>query len=190
MPSESTNTIGLWTCLHDGEIKALQSDLLERTLSFVIDAPFHWEFHGLPADTRFTLVGRGVRSTQAFTFEAWPGSVEPSREMPWAEAQEVRLQNARLGRLVSSNWADFATQIGTEEEYIVMSAELARDGASPVLRLGAMSYPNSNYRDIEVRAESFHFLVGIREMAVEEFVRFGDAYWEDWSKQAKEASPK
>jgi hypothetical protein len=109
--------------------------------------------------------------------------------MPWDEAQEVRGRHSELGRRVSSDWANFASQIGTEEEYIVMSAEFAIDGASSVLRLGAMSYPNSNYRDIEVRAESFHFFVGSHEMPVEEFVRFGDAYWDDWSKQAKETSP-
>ena len=115
MPTESNNPVDLGACLHDGILEALRSDLMGRTLSFVINSPFHWEFHNLPADTRFELIAEGVRTIGAYAFEPWPGAVEPTREMPWKEAQAQRRSDALKGRLISSDWNYFASQIGTEK---------------------------------------------------------------------------
>ena len=64
-----------------------------------------------------------------------------------------------------------------------MSADLTTEGAYAVLRLGAISYPGSNFRDVEIRADVFQFLVGKQELSLDELKRFGDAYWDDWSKR-------
>jgi hypothetical protein len=48
-----------------------------------------------------------------------------------------------------------------------------------------MSYPNSNYRDVKIHAERFHFNVGEREVSLQEFQKFGAAYWEEFSKKSK-----
>lgn len=185
MFAEEQNSVDLWTSLHDGVLEAVRSDLSSRTISFVIASPFHWEFHHLQADTRFEVIANGARFVTAFKFTPWPEATEPPREAPWEEAQEQRRLDALKGRLISVNWEDFVKQIGTDEEYIIMSAELFNEEHYSRLRLGALGYPSSEFRDLEIRAEAFSFLVGGKELTLKEFVQFGDAYWNDWASRNK-----
>ena len=57
----------------------------------------------------------------------------------------------------------------TDEDYEIMNAELSFDKPLCVLNLGIMSYPNSNYRDVKIHADRFHFNVGEREVSLQEF---------------------
>ena len=189
MSTEATNTLSLWTTLHDGILEALRSDLTRRTLSFVIDSSFHREFHYLPSETKIQIVGHGVHSVAAFAFEPGSGSTEPPRSTPWQEAQEQRRRDAAKERLISTDWTAFALQVGTDEGHIIMTADLAQEHVRSVLRLD-MLCPSSDHRDIEVHAEQFRFLIGDRELSLEEFAQFGDAYWDDWSRRSVKNSEK
>jgi hypothetical protein len=190
MPATGQNTevISLWRCLHDGSIEKVLSDLMARTLTIVVDSPFHWEFHKLPADTRFEIVGEGVRVAETFDFIAWPGAWVPVQGTPWKEAEERRHSDYEKGRLISADWNDFAAQVGADEDHEIMSAELDITAPNVVLSLGIMSYPNSNYRDVKIHAERFRFLVGDRELSLQEFQHFGSKYWDDFSGKSKDAN--
>jgi hypothetical protein len=191
MPDEShkTEKLSLWENLHDGSIEVMRSDLMARTLTVVVDIPFHWEFHKLPADTRFEIVGENVRVAQAFDFEPWPGACNPSQDTPWEEAKERRRADYEKGRLVSTDWNDFTSQVETDEDYLIMSAELETFPAKVVLSLGVMSYPNSNWRDVRIQAECFRFFVGPRELSLQDFQEFGSRYWDDWASKSKAQKP-
>jgi hypothetical protein len=119
---QRTKPPSLWECLHDGSVVSFESDFVARTLTIVIDSAYHWEFHKLPANTRFRISGENVRIAEVFDFEPW---------------------------------------------------------------LGAMSYPNSNYRTVRVHAEQFHFRVGERELSLEEFQEFGTVYWNNFAQKSK-----
>src|ERR1700743_319333 len=101
MPDEGhkTEKLSLWECLHDGSIEKVRSDLLARTLTIVVDMPFHWEFHKLPADTRFEIVGESVRVAEVFGFEPWLGAGKPIQDTPWEEAEEQRRSDYDKGLL-------------------------------------------------------------------------------------------
>jgi hypothetical protein len=183
---QNTKSLSLWECLHDGSIVSLASDFMIRTLTVSVDSPYHWEFHKLPADTRFRMVGEDVRITEAFDLEPWLGAIEPSREIPWEEAQTQRQKNFEKGRLISTDWNVFVADVGTDEDYEIMNAELIIGQPLAVLELGIMSYPNSNYRTIRIHADRFRFFVGGQEMSVQEFRAFGEAYWEARAQRSAE----
>jgi hypothetical protein len=181
MSKSVSNSIGLGNCLHDGIVESLRSDLMARTFSIIVDSPFHWAFHNLPASTRFELRFEGVITLAAFSFEPWPGAVEPSPETPWNEAQSQRFADSAKGRMVSTSWNDFAVQIGRNEEHVILTAELVQGASDSLLKLGINSYPSSDYRDIEINAEQLRTFIGEREYTLTEFTHFGDAYWNDRS---------
>jgi len=185
---QRTEPLSLWECLHDSSIVSFESDLLGRTLTIVLDSAYHWEFHKLPANTSFRIIGENVRIAETFYFEAWLGAIEPSRETPWKEAQAQRQSDYEKGRLVSTDWNAFIADVMTDEDYEVMNAELSNGQRLAVLELGIMSYPNSNYRTVRVHAEQFHFRVGERELSLEEFREFGAAYWNNFAQKSKARS--
>ena len=191
MPVEGhkTENLSLWECLHDGSIEKVRSDLLVRTLTIVVDTPFHREFHKLPTDTRFEIVGENVRITEVFEFEPWLDASNPTQDTPWEEAEERRRSDYEKGRLISADWNDFTNQIETGEDYEIMSAELETFPPKSVLSLGVMSYPNSNWRNIKVQAECFRFFVGPRELSLQDFQEFGSKYWDDWASKSKPQEP-
>jgi hypothetical protein len=185
-PLQNTEPLSLWECLHDGSIVSLASDFMTRTLTISVDSAYHWEFHNLPADTRFHIVGEDVRITEALSFEPWPGAIEPPRGTPWEEAEAQRQTKFEKGRLISTDWNAFVADVGTDEDYEIMNAELTNGQPLAVLELGVMSYPNSNYRTVRIHAERFRFFVGGQDMSVQEFQEFGEAYWEAWAQRSAE----
>jgi hypothetical protein len=183
-----TRESSLWECLHDGIVESISSDSMARTLSITVDSPFHREFHELPTDTRLRVIGQNVRIAEAFDLEPWVGAIEPAPDLPWREAQEVRLKNYEKGLLISTDWKGFAGEVATKEEHQILEAKLTTGKSLAVLELGVMSYPNSNYRTVMIHAASFRFQVGEREISIEEFQEFGAAYWDDWSEKSKAQS--
>ncbi len=176
---DNSNEICLWECLHDGTLESLSSDLMLRTITLVVDVPFHWEHHKLSTETRFKIVGENVRVAEAFDFEPWLGAIEPAADAPWKEAHELRQRNREKGRLISADWNAFAADIQTNEDHVILDAKLRTNQPLAIIELGIMD--NSNYRTMMTHAESVRFYVGGRELELEEFLTFGNAYWKAWS---------
>lgn len=189
-PTQSTLTQSLGACLHDGSVTSIVSDLMARTLTVLVDSPYHWEFHRLCAETRFRIIGEDVRVAEVFDFEPWPGAVDPPRETPWEQAQSQRMSDYQRGRLISADWSAFVADINTNEDYEILTAELTKGKPFAILELGIMSYPNSRYHTVRIQAESFRFHVGERELSLQEFIEFGEAYWTNFAQKSKTASPK
>ena len=191
MPDEGhkTEKLSLWECLHDGSLEKIRSDLLARTIAIVVDIPFHREFHKLPADMRFEIVGKNVGVTEVFDFEPWQGASSPVQGMSWEETEEQRRSDYEKGRLISADWNDFISQVETDEDYEIMTAELETFPAKSILSFGVMSYPNSNWRNIKIQAECFRFFVGSRELSLQGFQAFGSKYWDDWASKSKPQEP-
>jgi hypothetical protein len=167
---EKPDEVSLWRCLHDGGIESIASDLAARTLTIVVDSPFHWDFHKLPPDTRFRLVLEGVRLVEALAFEPSPGQ-----------------RDYEMGRLESIDWKEFVTQVRTGADYEILQAAFRKDPESAcLLKLEVLSNPESNFRELRMRAERLRLFIGQeRELGIEAFLEFGDAYWEAFAAKAK-----
>jgi hypothetical protein len=178
---KNTEEISLGSCLHDGILEKLSSDLMARTLTFVIDSPFHWEHHKLSEETRFEIVAEGVRVVEVFNFEPWPGASEPPKGTLYEDAEKHRRREDERGRVESSDWKAFTAEVESDG-HTILNATLNKNGAPlKSIRLGILSDRNSDYRDIQIQADDFHFSIGKREMSVEDFQSFGEAYWKAWA---------
>jgi hypothetical protein len=181
--NQKTEEFSLWECLHDGDIKEVRSDLMARTLTIVVDSPFHREFHKLAAGTCFEIVGENARIAEVLDFQAWPGAWIPPRDTPWREVEERRRADYEKGRLVSLDWNVFTAQVETGEGYEIMSAELEIRSTATVLSLALLS--SVNYPNLKIHAERFRFYVGANELSLQSFLVFGSKYWDDWSEKSK-----
>lgn len=188
--AQKTEAIYLWECLHDGTIEGLHSDLMTRTLTLIVNSPYHWEFHKLPSETRFQIVGENVRITETLGFEPWPGATEPSREVGWHEAQEQRRQEGEKGRLISTDWKTFVAGFQTDEDHEILEAALKNDQPLSVLELGIYSYPNCNWYTVKIHAERFRFYVANRELSLDSFREFGGGYWKAFAERSEIRSSK
>lgn len=183
---DESKEISLWECLHDGSLDEVSSDLMARSLTLVVDVPYHWEFYQLPSDTRFRIVLEGTRTVEALRFEPWPGQRDIPRTTPWEEAEKQRQFDYSMGRLESTDWSEFVSQVQAEEGYEILHAALKIESQSALLlRLEVLSYPNSTFRELCLQAERLRVFVGPeRELSLEEFLKFGNAYWEEFSARA------
>jgi hypothetical protein len=183
--AKKTEAIYLWDCLHGGTLEKLRSDLMARTLTLVVDSSYHWEFHKLPADTRFQIVGENVRIAETFGFEPWLGATEPSRELPWKDAEKHRHQDSEKGRLISTDWNAFLAAMETDEDHEILEAKLTDSQPLVVLELGVYSYPNSNWYTVKIHADHFRYHVGERELSLEVFQEFGSKYWQAFGDRSR-----
>ena len=185
-PSLISEQTSLWESLHDGYIVRFVSDTTARTVLLFVESEFHMKFHGLPAETRFRILGEGVTLTEALASEPWPGAIEPPPEMPWDEAQAIRQRNWQMGRYVSTDWNEFVMKFETDEDFLIMNAVVGFASSKQTLKLEVMTYPNSMFRELRIEADQFRFFADDREMSLIEFEAFGGAYWKARSERTTE----
>jgi hypothetical protein len=89
--AEGAPTFSLWESLHDGDVLAIESDLLGRTVTMRFDVGYVRKFHQLSEETRFVIVMDGVQSVRSLRSVPWPGGFSVPKE---------RLANRSL-----SHWA-------------------------------------------------------------------------------------
>jgi hypothetical protein len=175
----------LWRCLHDGVIENIHSDLTARAVTLVVNSPFHWAFHHLPAGTRFRVVTEDVTIAEAFLFEPWPAAIEPTRDIPWSQAEEIRRENYRRGRLESISWQEFVDAVRGGDDWDILNAQITSSGSNMVLCVETLSEQSSEFREFRLHTGRLRYFVGEREMPLKAFTSFGDAYWDDFSLRAK-----
>jgi hypothetical protein len=177
----SANEISLWECLHDGVLEGIASDLLARTLTFVIDVPFHWEFNGLPPSTRFHINLADVLTASALTFVPWPG-----RHTDLTAAQyELGVEESSKGRLQSVEWNDAFSKLERTGEYRVSGASFTQTrSAASLLRLEGSVDTAGDYYELRIEARQVQFSVGQSHLSPEDFAKFGERYWQAFSERA------
>ena len=73
-------------------------------------------------------------------------------------------------------WKALTAEVESDGQHY-FNAILNKNGAPlKSIRLGIRATGNSDYRDIQIQADDFHFSVGQREMSVEDFQSFEEAY--------------
>ena len=175
-------TISLWDALHDGDLLAIESDLLACTVTLRFDVPYVRDFHHLPEQTQFVIVVSGVRSVRSFVSVPWPGGYTIRQGMPRAQQEAAIAEYQRKCREESQSWADFERLISDGLE--VSNAMLGRGSDVVALRLGLLVGGDS-YVDAYIRGEGITFYIGEKQVTPEEFVALGEAYWEAFASRRK-----
>jgi hypothetical protein len=179
---EGIPTFSLWDTLHDGDLLAIESDLLACTVTLRFDVRYVRDFHHLPEPTRFVVVVNGVRSVRSFRTVSWPDGYTIPQGMSRAQQDAVIAEYQRKCREESQSWADMERLISDGWE--VSNATLGRGSDVVALQLGLLVGGDS-FVDAFIRGEGITFYIGERQVTPEEFVALGEAYWEAFASRRK-----
>jgi hypothetical protein len=177
---EGANELSLWSTLHDGDLTAIESDLLARTLTLRFDVGYVRDFHNLPEETRFVIIVSGVQSVRSFSSVPWPGGCSIPVEMPYEQQQAIVAEYQSKWREESLSWADFERL--TNDGLEVSSATLGQGSDGVALCLGLL-VEGGSYVEAYIRGEEITFSIGARHLTPQEFVEVGGAYWEEFAKK-------
>jgi len=172
---EGATELSLWSSLHDGDLNAVESDLLARTLTLRFDVGYVRDFHNLPEETRFVVTVSGVQSVRSFRSVPWPGGCSIPTEAPYEQQQALVAEYQGKWREESLSWADFERL--TDKGLEVSTAALSRGLHCVTLRL-ALFVEGDSYVEAYIRGEVITFSIAARHLTPEEFVEMGEAYWE------------
>lgn len=178
---EAITTVSLWEALHDGDLFAIESDLLARTVTLRFDVDYVKDFHHLPEGTRFVIVVSGVQSVRSIHSVLWPGGCQIPTGTPNEQQDVIIAEYRRKWREESQSWADFERL--NRDGFEVSDATLGRGSEGVALRLGVMA--GDDYLTAYIRGEEATFYVGEKLVTLEEFVAFGEAYWSVFCKRTE-----
>lgn len=184
---DSTAEVSLWTCLHDGELQAIFSDLRTQTVTVTVHVPHIGGNYGIPEDVRFLITIGGVRVTLAgrycrpFAFERSPGV---TREEECRLIDEYR----RRWRSESMAWTEFELALSDNPMDISNASLFTKEGVVILTAVGNLH--GDQYDDV---CCEFYLLGSSIEAArsdgqpfsVTDLIRYGERYWEDWSRRAE-----
>ena len=176
---EGVQELSLWSTLHDGDLIAIESDLLARTLTLRFDVGYVRNFHRLPEDARFEIIVDGVQSVRSSSSVPWPGECLIADGTPAEQQQIIVAEYQRKWREESLSWSDFERLIIKGLE--VSSATLGQASDGVVLRFGLLVGGDS-YVEAFIRGEGISFGIADRKLTPGEFVELGEAYWEMFAK--------
>lgn len=177
---DGISTLSLWDALHDGDLLSIESDLLARTVKLRFDVEYVRDFHHQAEQTRFVIVVDGVQSVRSLRSVPWPGGCSIPQGMPNAQQQTLIAEYHRKWREESQSWSDFEASVS--HGLNVSNATLGRGSGVVALRLGLL-VANDSYVEAYIRGDGIAFYIGERRVAPEEFVAFGEAYWDAFAKR-------
>ncbi|MGO9097370.1 MAG: hypothetical protein ACLQGV_19385 [Bryobacteraceae bacterium] len=172
---EGAATLSLWHTLHDGNLMAIKSDLLARTVTLRFDADYVRDFHHLPEQTRFVIKVIGVRSVRSLVNVPWPGEFCVPRGVAREEESRLIAEYHSKWRQESGRWSDFERT--ADGLLLVSDATLARGSDALALHIGVL-VENKSYVDAYIHGDGIVFCVGENQVTPDEFVALGEAYWD------------
>jgi hypothetical protein len=181
---EGVPTFSLWETLHDGDLLAIESDLLARTVTMRFDVGYVRDFHHLPEHTQFVIVVKGVQSVRSVRSVPWPGGCSIPPGTPNAQQSTLIAEYHRKWREESQSWNDFERLTSDPFGLEVSIATLARGADVVALHFGLLAARDS-YVEAYIRGEDITFYIGETLATPEEFVALGEAYWEAFASKNK-----
>ncbi len=169
----------LWDSLHDGDLVAIRSDLLARTvvLEFLI---WHLNgFHGFTDDCRFSFLFADVTSVRATRWSKWPGDFEIPKGTPNAEQSRLVDEYQAKWREESDSWSSLEERLsfGKIDALDISNADLAIGPDAVSLRLETQS-EDQGFQVLTIAAKGLRICrTGNIEVNLEAFVRLGEDYW-------------
>jgi Cysteine-rich CPCC len=180
---EGVATLSLWETLHDGDLLAVESDLLARTVTLKFDVMYVRDFHKLSEQTRFAAAMSGVQSVRSVRSVPWPGGFLLPQRASREEESTLIAECQSKCREESQSWSEFESLIGDGLE--VSNAILASGSNGVALELGLLA-GDGHYVEARIRGEAIAFFVGEQAVTPEEFVGLGQAYWDAFAKRKSE----
>jgi hypothetical protein len=180
--------VSLWAALHDAQIVSIQSDLLQRTITFHLESGHLLEFHKLPPDLQFHLRLSGVQSARVHHYAVWPGAFSVPRGVSRQEKVQQVTDYQSKWREESLSWSELESAITTKCQQVIdiVDATLATfPDSSVALRIsGLLNY--TEHRELFLRAEGLALSKGAgQELGIAGLTKMGEEYWDAFERQKK-----
>jgi len=176
--TESAEITSLWDTLHDGEIRAITSDLHARTVRLECEVDYLRSFHNLPEDLTFTLQLEEVTTVRVTKWTVWPGEFVVPKETSRPEEESLIAEYHAKWREESESWNAFESAI-TSGILEITDATLAtgKDGGGVALKLEVMR--GSSFHELFLSAGRLEVTRSDRcPFDLAAFLQLGHAYWE------------
>ena len=176
----SASAISLWDCLHDAEVVSVRSNLLDRTMTLLLESDHLREFHKLGDPFQFVFDLRGVESARASRSAIWPGECSIPQGATFEEQRQIVDEYQSKWREESWSWDDFESCISGQDKHVlgIADAALAMSNVGPVAAkiCGLLDY--NTYHEIYLRFEKLAISGSDgTPYSLEQFRGLGEAYW-------------
>ena len=187
LPS-SASAISLWDSLHDAQVVAIRSNLLERSMNFTFENEHLSAFHKFGERFQFIFQLEGVQSSRVLRYAIWPGGCSIPDGLSFDEQPKLVAEYQAKWREESASWSDFESRITREDEQVFDISDAAvaasQKGQVAIKLCGHLNY--ATYHEVFLRAEALKISGSNgRQFEFEEFQRLGEPYWEAFSKRAE-----
>lgn len=180
----------LWDCLHDAEIRDIQSNLLDRNLTIRFRSFYISSFHSFAPDLEFVFQLAGVQSARALRWELWPGGCTLPEGISREEENRLVSEYRAKWREESISWPEVESRLRKEKDPPdVIDASIATAENETVALHFSVQLASGEYYDLFIRAAQ---LTVSRNDAVpinlNGFIALGEAYWKDYASRRKSPS--
>jgi hypothetical protein len=181
-------SVSLWNSLHDAYAVSIRSSLLARSVSLFCEIEHLRLFHNFPEGWQFILNLEEVQSARIARYAVWPGEFSIPKGTSRAEESRMIAEYQSKWREESLTWADFEAKVTSEEEQVfdISNATLAASAEGTVALQICGNLNHATYRVIFLRAQRMTISGSDGQtFAVDQFLSFGAAYWEAFSRRGK-----
>jgi hypothetical protein len=179
---ESTSSFSLWDALHDGDVLAIESDLLARSVTMRFDVGYVRKFYQLSEQTQFVMAVRGVQSVRSLRSVPWPGEFSIPQGVSREQESVLISEYQRKWREESQSWS--ALERLTTDGLEVSNATLIRGSNVVALRL-VLLVADGAYVEAYIRGDRIDYYIGEKQVTLDEFVALGEAYWQAFASGRK-----
>jgi hypothetical protein len=182
-PAGDADPRSFWDVLHDAHVVTVESDLLARRLSILVDIPHLRRFAHVADDVRWRLVVDDASALWARSWEPWPGP-PPSLTSLSRDQESVAVADYQAkGRTVSLGWTDFELAANTKGIWL-KNAGLREAEAGVVFSAAGNERETDRFLEFEVTGRLFRCeRTDGGAVPLAELLRLGEEYWEAFAKR-------
>jgi hypothetical protein len=172
-------TISLWDSLHDGELTAVRSDLMDRSLSMEFQVHHVLDFHKLPERLSFIFAFVNVTSARATRWQKWPGQIRELKGLPYEEQTRLISEYQAKWREESDSWQSFEKRLATGhvDAPDIYNADLAQSDNAVAFRI-EVNMEEQGFQVITVAAQNLSIRRSDGQLlSLEAFLQLGADYW-------------
>ena len=185
MGENSPNEISLWESLHDGHIKRIESNALNRSIQLTLDSIHLKVFSKETPDLLWILEITGIKILNALRHEPWPGPIPTCKGLPYEEQEAVSKDYRSKARSVSADWSEFEMRVSTGS-FSVYNASIQRSETGVTLRLSGEISESDEWFEVSLSGESISVARSDGgPMSFEDLLQLGSAYWEAFAARRK-----
>ncbi len=174
----------LGDALHDADLIQISSDPLARTVTLVLDIEHLREFAKVSSGVTWRFMVHSVSMLLARRWEAWPGPTPELNGLSHAEQCALVAEYQAKGRMVSVAWSDFERAVNAHR-LCTQDATLHQRDSDLVLEGYGHDSKNDTFFEFKlVGAQLQCERSDGRQGSLDELLRLGEAYWENFSKRA------